>query len=54
VQVRSATQLFANGKYDGKLWDDAAKKDVAATYDPSQPWSETVSLARSSSKRHCV
>ncbi|CAN0081077.1 unnamed protein product [Pylaiella littoralis] len=39
--TRSATSLMAGGKYDGKLWDDAAKADVLSTYDPSQPRSET-------------
>ncbi|CAM9634257.1 unnamed protein product [Choristocarpus tenellus] len=28
------------GKYDGQVWDDAAKKDVLSTYDASKPWSE--------------
>lgn len=37
----SATVVNAGGKYDGKLWDDAAKADVLSTYDPSAPWSET-------------
>ncbi|CAM9864562.1 unnamed protein product, partial [Ectocarpus fasciculatus] len=37
----SATVVFGNGKYDGKLWDDAAKDDVKSMYDPSQPWSDT-------------
>ena len=38
-QVRSMA-LFGSGKYDGKVWDKDAKDDVAASYDPSQPWSD--------------
>jgi hypothetical protein len=33
--------VFGSGKYDGKVWDKAAKDDVASTYDPAQPWSDT-------------
>eukprot|EP00611_Tribonema_gayanum_P025841 TRINITY_DN599_c0_g2_i2.p2 TRINITY_DN599_c0_g2~~TRINITY_DN599_c0_g2_i2.p2 ORF type:complete len:144 (-),score=39.42 TRINITY_DN599_c0_g2_i2:222-653(-) len=38
---RSCSRLFAEGKYDGKLWDEAAKQDVLSTYDASKPWGET-------------
>lgn len=42
VAARSTvTRVNAGGKYDGKLWDDEAKKDVASQYDASQPRSET-------------
>ena len=33
------TKLFG-GKYDGKLWDNDAKKDVYNSWDPSSPRSE--------------
>mmetsp|Transcript_6494 Transcript_6494/g.5333 ORF Transcript_6494/g.5333 Transcript_6494/m.5333 type:complete len:135 (-) Transcript_6494:144-548(-) len=39
--VQSATSLFNNpdgyGKYDDKLWDNEAKKDVYASWDPNAP-----------------
>lgn len=39
--VRSTTtRVMANGKYDGKEWNDDAKADVSASYDPSQPRTE--------------
>lgn len=37
----SVTQVNGQGKYDGELWDDAAKKDQASMYDSSKPRSET-------------
>lgn len=40
-QRSCTTVVFGQGKYDGKLWDDAAKDDVKSMYDPSQPWSDT-------------
>lgn len=39
--ARSSTSLYGKGKYDGELWDEAAKNDVKSTYDASQPRSET-------------
>jgi hypothetical protein len=33
------TKLFG-GKYEDKLWDNDAKKDVYNSWDPSQPRSE--------------
>ncbi|CBJ27026.1 conserved unknown protein [Ectocarpus siliculosus] len=36
----SATVVFGQGKYDGKLWDDAAKDDVKSMYNPNEPWSD--------------
>ena len=35
----SSTRLYQQeyGKYDGQLWDNAAKKDVYAMWDPNQP-----------------
>ncbi|CAN0028708.1 unnamed protein product [Scytosiphon promiscuus] len=37
----ASVQSLNAGKYDGKVWDDAAKADVLSEYDASQPWSET-------------
>lgn len=42
VAARSTvTRVYRGGKYDGELWDTAAKEDVKSLYDPSQPRSET-------------
>eukprot|EP00612_Vaucheria_litorea_P005939 CAMPEP_0171462072 /NCGR_PEP_ID=MMETSP0945-20130129/6260_1 /TAXON_ID=109269 /ORGANISM="Vaucheria litorea, Strain CCMP2940" /LENGTH=112 /DNA_ID=CAMNT_0011988533 /DNA_START=13 /DNA_END=351 /DNA_ORIENTATION=- len=38
---RTSVTVYGNGKYDGELWDDAAKQDVKSMYDPSQPRTET-------------
>ena len=36
--VRTSLNLFASyGKYDDKLWDNEAKKDVYNSWDPNQP-----------------
>jgi hypothetical protein len=36
--ARTVTKLFQSyGKYDDKLWDNEAKKDVYNSWDPSQP-----------------
>ena len=35
------TRVFGEGKYDGKMWDMAAKMDVYNAWDPSQPRSDT-------------
>ncbi|EEC44897.1 predicted protein [Phaeodactylum tricornutum CCAP 1055/1] len=35
--ARSMTHLFSGGKYEGQLFDNDAKKDVYAAWDPSQP-----------------
>lgn len=37
----SVTRVNAGGKYDGKLWDDAAKNDVKSTYNADEARSET-------------
>ena len=35
---RTVTKLFADfGKYDDQLWDNTAKKDVYAAWDPNSP-----------------
>jgi len=34
-------KLFGAGKYDGKVWDMPAKKDVWQEWDPNSPRSET-------------
>lgn len=39
--VRSVTRVNGLGKYDGQLWDSAAKDDIKSMYDPSQPRSDT-------------
>merc|ERR1719343_543112 len=36
--ARTSTAVFFEfGEYDGKMWDNEAKKDVYAKWDPSQP-----------------
>lgn len=37
----TVTRVNAGGKYDGQLWDDAAKNDVKSLYNPDEPRSET-------------
>lgn len=37
----TVTRVNAGGKYDGKLWDDAAKNDVKSLYNADEPRSET-------------
>merc|ERR1719426_346953 len=38
---KASVVVYADGKYDGKLWDMDAKKDVWGEWDPSSPRSET-------------
>lgn len=41
TRTRATTTVVFKGKYDGEVWDQAAKDDVKSTYDASQPWSES-------------
>ena len=38
---KAATVVYADGKYDGQMWDMAAKKDVWSAWDPNSPRAET-------------
>lgn len=38
---KAATVVYADGKYDGQMWDMAAKKDVWGAWDPNSPRAET-------------
>lgn len=38
---KSTTLFFEYGEYDGKLWDNTAKKDVYNKWNPSAPRSTT-------------
>jgi hypothetical protein len=34
---RAATRLYNYGKYDDQLWDNTAKKEIYAEWDPNAP-----------------